>query len=84
MGSSHSPNEFLDYIEDDECFYCLGGPEHLENEINEILGSKREDRFSNTFFEVVPKTCQVCFSYLLGHNNSCKGLRTLQKFPQKC
>ena len=27
-----------------------GGPEPLENEINEILGSKSEDRFSTPFF----------------------------------
>jgi len=60
-----------------------GGPEPLEKEIHEILGSKREDRFSNPFFELVQTTCQVNFSYLrLG--NICKGPRTLQKFPQKC
>jgi len=28
----------------------MGGPEHLEKEIHEILGSKREDWFSNPFF----------------------------------
>jgi len=27
-----------------------GGPEPLENEINKILGSKREDRFLDNFF----------------------------------
>jgi len=27
-----------------------GGPESLEKEINEILGSKREDRLSEPFF----------------------------------
>ena len=27
------------------------GPEPLEKEINEILGSKREDRLSDPFFE---------------------------------
>ena len=48
------------------------------------LGSKREDRFSNPFFEVVQKTCQVHFSYLLRLGNFCKGPRTLRKFPQKC
>ena len=46
-----------------------------------ILGSKREDRFSNPFFEVVQKTCQIRFSYLLRHGNLCKGPRTLRKFP---
>jgi len=62
----------------------IGGPEPLEKKINEILDSKREDRFSNPFFEVVQKTCQVHFSYLLRHGNFCKGPRTLQKFLQKC
>ena len=68
------------------CTYMLikGGPEHLEKEIHEILGSKREDRFSKTFFELVPKTSQVRFSYLLRHGNLCKGPRTLRKFPQNC
>jgi len=33
-----------------------GGPEPLENAINEILGSKHEDRFSNPFFESVQNT----------------------------
>ena len=61
-----------------------GGPEPFEKEIHEILGSKSEDRFSNPFFEVVQKTCQVRFSYLLQHCNLCKGPRTLRKFPQKC
>jgi len=61
-----------------------GGPEPLEKEIHEILGSKREDRFSDPFFEVVQKTCQVDFSYLLRLGNFCKGPRTLRKFLQKC
>ena len=30
-----------------------GGPEPLENEINNILGSKREDRFSDHFSDLV-------------------------------
>jgi len=29
--------------------FFIGGPEPLENEINKILGSKREDRFSDHF-----------------------------------
>ena len=32
------------------CCGLKGGPEPLENEINEILGSKREDRLSDPFF----------------------------------
>jgi len=67
MGSSHSPNEFLDYIEDDECFYCFKvGPENLENEFNEILGSKREDRFSNIFLNWFQKRARFVFRTCLG------------------
>jgi len=33
----------------------------LEKESHEFLGSKRDDRFSNPFFEMVPKTCQGSF-----------------------
>ena len=49
-----------------------GGPEPLEKLIHEILGSKREDRFSNTFFELVQNTCQV----LLRYGNLCEGADT--------
>ena len=38
-----------------------GGPEPLEKESNKFLGSKHDDRFSNPFFEMVPKTCQGSF-----------------------
>ena len=61
-----------------------GGPEPLEKNIHEVLGSKREDRFSNPFYELVQNMCQVCFSYLLRYGKLCKGPRTLRKFPQKC
>jgi len=61
-----------------------GGPEPLEKESHEFLGSKRDDRFSNPFFEMVPKTCQGRFSCLLWNDNFYKGPRTLRKFPQKC
>ena len=64
--------------------FIKGGPEPLEKESHEILGSKREDRFSNPFFELVQKMCQVHFSYLLRLGNFCKGPRTLREFPQKC
>ena len=37
--------------------FIKGGPEPLEKESHEFLGSKRDDRFSNPFFEMVPKTC---------------------------
>jgi len=56
----------------------------LKKGIHEILGSKREGRFSDPFLRWYKKTCQVRFSYLLRHGNLCKGPRTLQKFPQKC
>ena len=42
-----------------------GGPEPLENEINKILGSQREDRFSDHFSDLVQNICSVRFSYLL-------------------
>ena len=38
-----------------------GGPEPLEKGSHQFLGSKRVDRFSNPFFEIVPKTCQGSF-----------------------
>ena len=43
-----------------------GGPEPLEKEIHEMLGSKREDRLSDPFFELVQKTCQVRFQTCFG------------------
>jgi len=64
------------------CF--KGGPEHLEKEINEILGWKREDRLSDPFFELVQATSFVRFSYLLRLCNFCKAPRDLRKLPQKC
>ena len=57
-----------------------GGPELLEKEIHEILGSKREDQFSDLVFEVVQNTTLVRFSYLLRLRN----LREMPKFPHKC
>ena len=38
-----------------------GGPKPLGKESQQFLGSKRDDRFSNPFFEMVPKTCQGSF-----------------------
>jgi len=61
--------------------YLKNGPEPLEKEIHEILGSKREDRFSNPFFELVHKMCQVHFSYLLRLGNFCKGPADTAKVP---
>ena len=61
-----------------------GGPEPLEKEIHEILGSKREDRFSDPFFDWVQHTSLVRFLYLLRLSNFCKAPRDMRKFPQKC
>ena len=61
-----------------------GGPEPLEKEINEISGSKREDRLLDPFFEVVQNSTLVRFSYLLRLCNFCKAPRDMRKFPQKC
>jgi len=61
-----------------------GGHQPLEKEINEILCSKREDRFSNPFFELIQNTTLVRFSYLLRLCNFCKAPRDMRKFPQKC
>ena len=41
--------------------YFEGGPEPLEKEIHEILGSKREDRFSNPFFGTGTKNMSGSF-----------------------
>jgi len=61
-----------------------GGPEPLEKKKDEISGSKREDRLSDPFFELVQNTRLVRFSYLLRLCNFCKAPRDMQKFPQKC
>jgi len=63
--------------------HIKGGPEPLEKEIHEILGSKREDRFSDPFFDGVQRTSLVRFSYLLRLCNFCKAPRDMRKFPQK-
>ena len=65
-------------------WYIKGGPEPLENEINKILGSKREDRFSDHFADLVQNICSVRFSYLLRLSIFCKAPRDMRKFPQKC
>jgi len=39
----------------DVIIYVKGGPEPFEKEIHEILGSKREDLFSDPFFEKYKK-----------------------------
>jgi len=65
-------------------YIVKGGPEPLENEINKILGSKREDRFSDNFSDLVQNICSVRFSYLLCLSIFCKAPQDMRKFPQKC
>jgi len=66
------------------CNSFKGGPGPLENELNKILGSKREDRFSDHFSDLVQNICSVRFSYLLRLSIFCKAPRDMRKFPQKC
>jgi len=61
-----------------------GAPEPLEKEIHKILGSKREIRFSDPFFDSVQNTSLARFPYLLRLCNFCKAPRDMRKFPQKC
>ena len=61
-----------------------GGPEPLENEIINTKGSKREDRFSDHFCDMVQNICSVRFSYLLRLSIFCQAPRDMRKFPQKC
>ena len=85
-------NGILDDSHSQKYWFCLrkcmqmfmGGPEPLEKEIHEILGSKREDRFSDPFFDWVQNASLIRFSYLLRLCNFCKAPRDMRKFPQKC
>ena len=52
-------------------------PEPVENEINQILGSKHNTRFSEHSFDLVQNTYLFCFSYLLRLNTFCKGPRSM-------
>ena len=56
-----------------------GGPEPSEKEIHEILGSKREDRFSDPFFDLVQNSSLVCFSCLLASGISVRPRGTCEK-----
>jgi len=62
----------------------MNGPEPLENKINKILGSKREDPSSDHFSDLVQNICLVRFSYLLHLSIFCKAPRDMRKFPHKC
>ena len=46
-------------------YVFVGGPEPLEKGIHKILGSKREDRFLDPFFDLVQNTSLVRFLDLL-------------------
>ena len=73
MGCTMLGDEYISRVYNNELFACTtnatgttgiiikGGPEPLEKESNEFLGSKRDDRFSNPFLEIVPKTCRGSF-----------------------
>ena len=67
-----------------EFSFFKGGPELLEKEIHEILGSKREDRFLDPFFGSGTKYqfglfFRTCFASAIS-----KAPRDMQKFPHKC
>jgi len=64
--------------------HLKGEREPFENEINKISGSKREDRFSDHFSDLVQNICPVRFSYLLRLSIFCKAPRDMRKFPQQC
>ena len=51
---------------------------------HKILCLKRQDRFSDPFFDLVQNTSLVRFSYLLRLCNFCKAPRDMRKFLQKC
>jgi len=57
--------------------HLKGGPIPLEKEINKILDSKREDRLSDPFFDLVQNTILFRFSYLLCLCNFCKAPRDM-------
>jgi len=65
-------------------WFLKGGPEPADKEIHEILGSKREDRFSDPFFDSVQNKSLGHFSYLLWLCNFCKAPLDMRKFSQKC
>jgi len=67
LDSTENPRSFEKYPT-----HLKGGPEPLEKEIHESLGSKCEDRFSDPFFDWVQNTSLVRFSYLLRLCNFCK------------
>jgi len=62
----------MNFIRTISCGAFKGGPEPLDKDTNEILGSKREDRLSDPFFELVQNTTLVRFSHLLRLCNLCK------------
>jgi len=67
------------HVDINRLVYVKGGP--LEKEIHEILGSKREDRFSDPFFDWLQNTSLIRFSYLLRLCNFCEAPWDIRKFP---
>jgi len=56
-----------------------GGPPTLRvKEINKILGSKRDDQFSDHFPDLVQNICSVRFLYLLRLSIFCKAPRDMR------
>ena len=84
MKPTYREKNLLDYVFGGFWSTLKSGPEPLENEINKILGSRREDRFSDHFSYLVQNICSVRFSYLRRFSIFCKTPRTLRKFPQRC
>ena len=64
--------------------FFKGGPEPHEKERHEFLGSNLMINFPTLFVKWYQKHVKVRFSYLVWHDNFCKGPRTLRKFLQKC
>jgi len=84
MKPTYREKNLLDYLFGGFWSTLKSGPEPLENEINKILGSKREDRFSDHFSDLVQNICSVRFVYLLRLGNFWKAPQDMRKFPQKC
>jgi len=64
-----------------------GGPEPLEKEIHKILGSKREDRFSDPFLKLVQKnlgsffrTCFITVIYVRTRRHCESSRRSARRF----
>jgi len=65
MKPTYREKNLLDYLLGGFRSTLKGGPEPLEKEIYQILGSEREDRFSDPFLKLVQKISgsffRICF-----------------------